>query len=414
MSYPTYTDYIDSGVDWLGEIPKGWTVLSIKRFTNIKRGASPRPIGDPIYFDDEGEYAWVRISDVTASDLYLKRTTQRLSRYGKLFSVPLEPGDLFLSIAGSVGKPIIAAIKACIHDGFVYFKDLKQNHRFLYYIFKSGKPYLGLGKLGTQLNLNIETVGGIKVAIPSNEEQTAIANFLDHETAKIDHLISKQQQLANLLKEKLDALVHEAMSMQGSRTVRIAAIANLINRPTKRLANKFYIPIGLYNRGRGIFHKDTCLGSELGDSDFFWVKEGDLVLSGQFAWEGSIALAKEEDEGCIVSHRYPILRGKHKVAETPYIFAFLATKHGDFLLNENSRGAAGRNRPLNIGSLMKEKIFLPPLPAQKRISKLISTQRAICNTIEQQKNLLQERRTALISAAVTGKIDVRNLAKEAA
>ena len=55
MSYPTYTDYIDSGVDWLGEIPKGWTVLSIKRFTNIKRGASPRPIGDPIYFDDEGE-----------------------------------------------------------------------------------------------------------------------------------------------------------------------------------------------------------------------------------------------------------------------------------------------------------------------------------------------------------------------
>jgi hypothetical protein len=89
-----------------------------------RRGASPRPIEDSIYFDDEGEYAWVRIADVTASERYLEATTQRLSKLGKAKSVAIEPGELFLSIAATVGKPIITKIKCCIHDGFVYFVGL--------------------------------------------------------------------------------------------------------------------------------------------------------------------------------------------------------------------------------------------------------------------------------------------------
>jgi len=97
----------DSGIPWLGKVPEHWDVLSIKRLSPISRGASPRPIDDPIYFDDEGEYAWVRIADVTSNDHYLRKTTQRLSELGKSLSVPLEPGSLFLSIAGSVGKAMI-------------------------------------------------------------------------------------------------------------------------------------------------------------------------------------------------------------------------------------------------------------------------------------------------------------------
>ncbi len=113
----------DSGVNWIGKVPADWAVLSIKRLTRVRRGASPRPIDDPIYFDDDGEYAWVRISDVTASQGSLKFTTQRLSKAGASCSVKLEPGNLFLSIAGSVGKACISTIKCCIHDGFVYFPE---------------------------------------------------------------------------------------------------------------------------------------------------------------------------------------------------------------------------------------------------------------------------------------------------
>jgi type I restriction enzyme S subunit len=150
--------------------------------------------------------------------------------------------------------------------------------------------------------------------------------------------------------------------------------------------------------------------AEMGDSDFFWIEAGDLIISGQFAWEGAVAMAGNDEEGCVVSHRYPVLRGKDGLARTEYLFALLATKHGDFLLNENSRGAAGRNRPLNIGSLMREKISVPPLEIQDEVVDLVRKEKEIREEIAAQKVFLKERRSALISAAVTGKIDVRCVA----
>ena len=66
MSFPRYPKYKDSGVEWLGQVPERWDVISIKWLSQVKRGASPRPIDDPKYFDDEGEFAWVRIADVSA------------------------------------------------------------------------------------------------------------------------------------------------------------------------------------------------------------------------------------------------------------------------------------------------------------------------------------------------------------
>ena len=119
--YQPYPAYKDSGVEWLGEIPEHWTKIAIKRISTVGRGASPRPIDDPKYFDENGEYSWVRIADVSKSDGYLNTTLQQLSSLGSSLSVKMQPGELFVSIAGTVGKPCITNIKACIHDGFVYF-----------------------------------------------------------------------------------------------------------------------------------------------------------------------------------------------------------------------------------------------------------------------------------------------------
>lgn len=202
----------DSGVVWLGDVPSHWVVLSIKRLSQVKRGASPRPIDNPEYFDDEGEYAWVRIADVTASDKYLLTTTQKLSDYGKSFSIPLEPNSIFLSIAGSVGKPMITKIKACIHDGFVYFPEWKESIDFLYYIFASGQPYLGLGKLGTQLNLNSDTVGAIKIGLPPLSEQIQIVDFIDQETQKIDQMTETVNRTIERLKEYRSTLITQAVT----------------------------------------------------------------------------------------------------------------------------------------------------------------------------------------------------------
>ncbi len=202
----------DSGIEWIGKIPEHWNSRKINTLSIIGRGASPRPIDDPIYFDINGDYSWVRISDVTSSKKYLLKTEEKLSVLGKSLSVPIEPGNIFISIAATVGKPIISKIKCCIHDGFVYFKNLKINDGYLFYIFEGEECYKGLGKLGTQLNLNRETIGKIHIPIPPKNEQNLIEDYLDKETSKIDKTINKIKENIDLLEEYKTSLIHNVVT----------------------------------------------------------------------------------------------------------------------------------------------------------------------------------------------------------
>ena len=171
----------DSPCEWIGEMPKHWAVRKIKWISPVLRGASPRPIDDPKYFETDGEYSWVRIADVSAADGILLETEQKLSSLGASLSVKREPGDLFLSIAGTVGKPCIAGIKCCIHDGFVWFPSVGQGYLrdWLFNIFEAGFAYAGLGKMGTQLNLNTDTVGNIAIPLPPASEMKTLLSVIE-------------------------------------------------------------------------------------------------------------------------------------------------------------------------------------------------------------------------------------------
>ena len=203
-----------SGVDWLGPVPRYWAVRQLKWGCPVKRGASPRPIDDPKYFDEEGYWSWVRIADVSASGGHLYETTQRLSELGSSLSVKLDPGSLFVSIAGTVGKPCINHIPVCIHDGFVYFPALDMDVEYLFRIFEAGECYRGLGKLGTQLNLNTDTIGSISMPIPPLDEQRRIVAYLDEQTAKIDTLIAETGTFIELARERRSALITAAVTGQ--------------------------------------------------------------------------------------------------------------------------------------------------------------------------------------------------------
>ena len=149
----------------------------------------------------------------------------------------------------------------------------------------------------------------------------------------------------------------------------------------------------------------------MGDSEFFFVKAGDLILSGQFAWEGAVALATAEEEGCVVSHRYPVYRGKSGVS-TSYLLGLLRSSYGDFILNEASRGSAGRNRPLNARRLGKEKIPVADSALQDAVEQAIDFERRLKGKTELSIARLEEFRRALITAAVTGQIDVTTWGKQ--
>src|SRR5690606_17594274 len=96
------------------------------------------------------------------------------------------------------------------HDGFVYFPDLKIDPEYLYYIFSTGLPYQGLGKWGTQLNLNTDTVGEIFIPIP--KEIDSIITYLDRKTAEIDELIADKKRLLELYEEEKTAIINQAVT----------------------------------------------------------------------------------------------------------------------------------------------------------------------------------------------------------
>lgn len=438
MSFPAYPAYKSSGVEWLGEVPEHWAVIALKWLSPVFRGASPRPIDDPIYFDDDGEFGWVRIADVTASpDGYLYETTQRLSALGSSLSVKLEPGELFLSIAGSVGKPCITAVKACIHDGFVYFPWLSIDQRLLYRVFESGLCFGGLGKMGTQLNLNTDTVGGICIAVPPAAELSLALAFLDHETARIDALIAEQQRLIELLKEKRQAVISHAVTkgldptvpMKDSGVEWLGEVPahwvvsqlkfNTLEMQTGPFGSQLHAEdyvdggIPLVNPAHMIDGK-IIPDTQVTVDEVTWQRlkrhaltAGDII----FARRGELgrcAIVTNEQDGWLCGTGS--LKAKLSAQlDAEYAYLLITSKGAVAELSLESKGSTMEN--LNTETLGRIRLPLPPVSDQKAILEYVHEVSgqfaALVDAAESGISLITERRSALISAAVTGKIDVR-------
>jgi type I restriction enzyme S subunit len=258
----------------------------------------------------------------------------------------------------------------------------------------------------TRINLRQDKLTSTHVLLPPLSEQEQIVQFLDKKTDLIDKLIKCIQDRIDLLKEKRLSLIDKVIHDKDIERVRLKYLVDLINRPVTEYDTTNYTRIGMYNWGRGIFKYEEEIGSELGDSDFSFIKEGDLILSGQFSWEGSVSLVESEFDNCIVSHRFHILKGKDDVLLNEYLWGYFTSQEGHFLLDINSNGFAGRNRPLNIGKLLKEKIPIPRVEIQNEIKKIVEIERMNRKYSDKLINLLQEYRQSLISNVVTGKIKV--------
>ncbi|MDF2410237.1 restriction endonuclease subunit S [Aeromonas sp. 2HA2] len=431
-----YPEYKDSGVEWLGEIPNSWDVIKIKHLSSVKRGASPRPIDDPKYFDEDGDYAWVRIADVTASSTYLEKTPQTMSELGSSLSVRLEPDQLFLSIAGTVGKPCINKIKACIHDGFVYFPELKIPNKYLYYVFAGELAYKGLGKMGTQLNLNTDTVGDIKVALPNQLEQIEqIAAFLDYETARIDRLIAQQQRLIELLKEKRQAVISHAVTkgLKPDAPMKDSGIEWLGQVPEhwvvtalkrywgvvdcKHITAEFIddgIPLASI---REVQSWAVDLSNAKQTSEEYYnalidggriPENGDIIYS-RNATVGEAARVTAEHPRFAMGQDVCLLKRIREFIDTDFFMYQLKSRIIFYQLDTLMVGSTFKR--INVDDIRNFVVVVPPEDEAVAIRSYLNDFDRKYKNIEQsasrQVSLLQERRTALISAAVTGKIDLR-------
>ncbi|KAF1691723.1 restriction endonuclease subunit S [Pseudoxanthomonas daejeonensis] len=180
-------------------MPSDWDDVPLQSCAErIVRGASPRPIEDPKWFDNRSSVGWLRISDATSSGRFLTETQQRLSTAGIRHSRPVSAGGLVMSICATVGRPIETSIDVCIHDGFVHFDKPSIDQGFLYYVLTDLEPrWSKRGQTGSQMNLNTGLIKATKVAVPrDSSEQSSIATALgdvDALLAAQDALIAKKR-----------------------------------------------------------------------------------------------------------------------------------------------------------------------------------------------------------------------------
>lgn len=204
----------DSGVEWIGEIPEQWETASISRVATVVRGASPRPAGDPRYFNGQ-DVPWITVAEVTKDDgKYIFSTESYLTKEGAECSRLVEKGTLLLSNSGAtLGVPKVTLITGCINDGSVAFLDLNIEQMYLLYVFKSRtlelrKQMQGYG----QPNLNTTIVKNIVVPLPHPDEQKSISEYLDKRCKAIDDTIEMKEKVVERLSKYKKSLIYEVVT----------------------------------------------------------------------------------------------------------------------------------------------------------------------------------------------------------
>jgi type I restriction enzyme S subunit len=206
----------DSGIEWLGQMPLHWDVARIGHYSQIIRGASPRPAGDLRYFG--GDYMpWITVGEVTnGNDKFLHSTENYLTKEGSNLSRIIYPETLLLSNSGAtLGVPKISKITGCINDGSVAFVsfDKKLERDFLYYFFITHTEIYRNEMSGYgQPNLNTDIIKSTKFPLPPIEEQIQIIQFIENKLSEFDNLLSQSKLQIEKLKEYRQSIISEAVT----------------------------------------------------------------------------------------------------------------------------------------------------------------------------------------------------------
>jgi len=202
-----------SSIDWMGETPTHWTIRRVKDICRIKRGKfSHRPRNDPDFYD--GPYPFIQTGEVARMGKYITSFRQTLNDRGLGVSKMFAEGTLLMTIAANIGDVSVLAFDACIPDSIVgIVPDDGVERDFLYYLFRAMKAeLLREAPINTQGNLNVDRLGSMGLALPPQEEQRRIVQYIEESTAESDRGIAKALQEMALLREYRSCLITDVIT----------------------------------------------------------------------------------------------------------------------------------------------------------------------------------------------------------
>ncbi|MCK4621318.1 MAG: restriction endonuclease subunit S [Desulfuromonadales bacterium] len=417
MSYKPYSKYKASGVEWIGEIPEGWSATRVKRLAELRYGDSLRN-----EIRQEGEVPVFGSNGVVGS------------HNAAITKAPC----IIVGRKGSFGK-VNYSTKECFPIDTTYFIDstsTSHDLKFLYYLLGT----LDLDSISKDTGvpgLSREEAYEKTALVPPHELEPQIATFLDRKTAQIDNLIEIKRKQIELLKEERTAIINQAVTkglnpdakMKESGIEWIGEIPEGWEvKPLKREIEfltsgsrgwarhysedgKIFIRIGNLTR--------NSVDLDLSDIQYVTppegtegvrtkVQDGDLLIS-ITAYLGSIAIVNKELPEAFVSQHVALARPLTLTTTPKWLGYTILSRFGKSQLE--MQGYGGTKVQLSLDDVNSLNVLVPPTTEQNAIIKFLENKiETIDDSIsqaEQQIQLLQEYRTTLISDAVTGKIDIR-------
>lgn len=424
----TYDEMVDSGVDWIGSIPKDWAVKKVKRIFVKKNDKSTTK--DPVVLSLAR--TGVKVRDISSNEGQLAASYDNYN--------PVEPGDVLLNPMDlqSGANCSISKVKGVISPAYVNLRPISENNsQFFDYYFKLqywSRAFFVHGRgisYDNRWTLGNETLMNYPVVVPAPQQQQKIADFLDTETAQIDNLIAKQERLLELLEEKRRATITHAVTrgLDSSVELKETNIPWLAQIPAhwnvKRIKDLFsandealgqktdpnygfdYVDISSVDKYRGIIKKEKMTFEKSPSRARRIVREGDIIIGAVRTYLEAIAQISEDATSLIVSTGFVVLRPKD-VGDSD--FYFYALRSGSFKANVVANSDGVSYPAINADKLMSLQIAVPPKEEMRTIiehCKLeMSRMDELKQKIQTQITLLRERRTSLISHAVTGKVRV--------
>ncbi|HSU15400.1 hypothetical protein [Longimicrobium sp.] len=455
MSLPRYPEYKDSGIESLGHVPACWEIRRLKHVSNIFLSNVDKKTYEGEVPVKLCNYTDVYYNDVITRDLDYMPATASTAQIAKF---ELRRGDTIITKDSETADDI--AISAYVPDdlpGVVcgYHLALVRSlpgvsGRYLKWLFDSNyvkSKFAVLANGLTRVGLSHYALVNVELPIATSAEQELIAGFLDRETAKIDTLMKVQRRLIDRLTEKRHAVISHAVTKGLDPHVRMKTSGiewlgdvpahwtlPTLRRVIQRIEQGWspdcdnrqadpdewgVVKAGCVNRGVFIDSENKALPENLSPIVDYEIRPGDVLMSrasGSPALVGSTAFVAVVRPRLMLSDKIFRIHVEKSVDPRYFVAAF----NGHAMRTQVERaisGADGLANNLPKASLMDFRFPVPPLKEQESIIEhLIHRTGQMDSLIKEAERaiaLLQERRTALISAAVTGKIDVRGLAEAA-
>ena len=422
--YQPYSEYKDSGVEWLGDVPEHWVVSKTSRYFKIAMGQTILKE----QLDETGKWP---VYSATEGDSFFG--------YIDNPQVKLSCGDLVIPARGnSIGFVKLVSGNATTTQTTIYCKHLTNilDAKFVFYYMHGNRKSLFWFTQTAIPQITVEEVGGNPLVLPPLSEQRTIAAFLDYETARIDQLIAKQQQLIELLKEKRQAVISHAVTkgLNPNAPMKDSGVEWLGQVPEHWDVWKLnhFCPIitcGVAATPEYVSEGVPFLSAQniknhkidLSKGYKFVSQETHLVLTKyREPLKGDILLSRVGTIGepCVVDVDFEFsifvslthIRVHETICANRFLVYLLESQYAKALHTSVTLFGGGVGN-LNVNDLREYKLPLPTRSKQLEICDYLDDRlaefSALVDKAERAIELMQERRTALISAAVTGKIDLR-------